>query len=190
MADQQARHAIRQLTGTMGQLGKVVAVATEEHEERLARELQEQAQNAIIETTAKLFDRAAAYTNLITLGGYAAGFAIWSATRTQLPARANVVFAMVFGFSLAVFVFFEVYKTVVTSLAFMRNRRLVDSSLPPRQFLDRLKAAELKEARTALSLMRVWQLALICAALPALAAIGLLFYNYVAITVGWAAWPT
>jgi hypothetical protein len=37
--------------------------------------------------------------------------------------------------------------------------------------------------------MRVWKLALTCAAVPALAAIGLLFYNYVAVRVGWPAWP-
>ena len=42
---------------------------------------------------------------------------------------------------------------------------------------------------TTLGLMQVWQFALVLTALPALLAIGLLFYNYAAIVTGWAFWP-
>src|SRR5436190_19873537 len=54
-----------------------------------ANELAAAYRNTVIEIQSKLFDRAAAYSNLIMLGGYAGAFTIWANTKAQLSPKSE-----------------------------------------------------------------------------------------------------
>ena len=49
----------------------------------------ERVRHILIDIQTKVFDRAAAYTNLIMFGGYVGGFAIWNFTRDMLGTSAQ-----------------------------------------------------------------------------------------------------
>src|SRR5688572_20847673 len=73
----------------------------------------------IIETQIKIitasYDKAAAYTNLIVVAGYAAFFGLWTLTKPYLPRELALWAALLMLLSAATFVVFEVYKMNVTS---------------------------------------------------------------------------
>jgi hypothetical protein len=145
--------------------------------------------DATIEIQGKLFDRAAAYTNLILVGGYAGTFAIWSATRPQLPPKANIAVACALGFSLAAFVFFEVYKGIRIACNFLKGRNLLaklDLSDDP---LRDIKEYARREQKLSISFLPTWIGALVLAVGGALVAFGLLGYNFMAVLFEWPMWP-
>src|SRR5258707_10744657 len=99
-----------------------------------ANELAAAYRNTVIEIQSKLFDRAAAYSNLIMLGGYAGAFTIWANTKSQLSPKSNVVIAALLGVSLAVFVFYQVFKMAGHLWHFDKVRRLLSDNLTVPEF--------------------------------------------------------
>lgn len=147
-----------------------------------AEEAANKTREAIIELQSAVFDRAAAYTNLITLGGYAGGFTLWAYTRDQLGPTATIAVALLFGISLATFVFFEVYKMVVTQQSTIKQVRLATEALPPDEFLRRLVVLQQEARRTLLTtLLRIWTVVMFICVGTGLLAVGTLFYNFFAI---------
>jgi hypothetical protein len=156
------------------------------------RRFRERLKEMLVEVNTKAFDQASAYTNLVTLAGYAGGFAIWSATRSELTRTINISFALALGFSLAVFVFFEVYKMIDAAYDFHRTRSLIHdagSSMSSKDFEARRKEFDRVGGIRSMRLQRIWSVVLIPTAAPALFGICLLFYNYLALLIGWPWWP-
>ena len=81
-------------------LARAVGAAAEKEAARQARE-------ATIEIQAAAYDRAAAYSNLILLGGYAGAFALWAYTRDLLTPKATILIALLLAISLATFIFLK-----------------------------------------------------------------------------------
>lgn len=153
-------------------------------------EAAKKAREAMIEIVTRTFDRATAYTNLIMLGGYAGAFTIWSFTRGDLPKTARILVAVLLGISLCAFVFFETFKMVFTAKTFMRQRGLLVRGLPPDQFLRELAQFRISSDTSVLKvIMPIWRVVMIVTVGAALIAIGLLFYNFLAILVGLPLWP-
>jgi hypothetical protein len=153
------------------------------------QEQADKAKDCIIEIQSKLFDKAVAYSNLIMLGGYAGAFAIWSYTKPQLPERANIIVAFLLGISLAVFIFFEVFKMATNARHFLRVTNDLKTATTPKDFLDKWKFIEVDEAKASLIATRVWALNLIICVGTALGATVILFYNFFAFLVGLRLWP-
>lgn len=152
-------------------------------------EAAEKAKERIIEIQSKLFDRAAAYSKLIVLGGYAGAFTVWANTKSQLTLRANVFIATFLGLSLAVFIFFEVYKMFSNAMYFRRTSEMLAKATSPMDFLSKWKAAEDNNARDRLIHYKAWMICLFICIADALAALGILFYNFFALLIGWPLWP-
>jgi hypothetical protein len=145
---------------------------------------------AMIEIVTRTFDRASAYTNLIMLGGYAGAFAIWSFTREYLPKTATILVALLLGVSLCTFILFEVFKMFFSTKTFMRQRELLVHQLPPQQFLQELSQFRTSADTLVLKVvMPIWRVAMVISVGTALGAIAILFYNFLAILIGWPLWP-
>jgi len=62
-----------------------------------------------------VYEKANAYTNLITVAGYAGFFALWQLTKENLTRTQSLVSALLMVVSITIFVIFEIYKAHYTS---------------------------------------------------------------------------
>jgi hypothetical protein len=93
------------------------------------------------EIQGKMADKAAAYTNLILIGGYAGIFTIWSNMKATLPLKASVLVAGSVMASLSAFIGFEIYKMIFTAVRFLKNRHFLVNPGPPDQLAKRLQSS-------------------------------------------------
>jgi branched-subunit amino acid ABC-type transport system permease component len=136
-----------------------------------------------------VFDKAAAYTNLVMIGGYAGAFTIWSSTKAHLTPRATVATALLLGASLTIFIFFEIYKMFVRVSYSRQITNLIVSAASPKIFLEQNSLIERGSYRTNLLFARVWRVCLTASLLTAVPAIMLLFYNFFTFLFGLPGWP-
>lgn len=130
-----------------------------------------------------LYDKAAAYTNLIMIAGYAGFFGIWQMAKDHLGASQVLWSALLMLASVSVFVAFEVYKIITTARQQMaRSEELYDER--NHADVDRLlaKLNELAEAthKWAPRFAKVWLFVLVSAIGTAVTATGILAYALIA----------
>jgi hypothetical protein len=144
----------------------------------------------VVEIQSELFDKASAYSNLIMVGGYAGTFTVWANTRSQLPAKANILIALLLGVSLAVFVCYQVYKMATHVRHFRRVRVLLRDGLPLNEFFEKYNELD-REARklTLQSGVMVSTLWFVLCVAPAVLALADLFYNFAASLIDLPMWP-
>jgi len=111
-----------------------------------------------------LYDKTIAYTNLLLAAGYAGVFGVWSFTRPYLTKRQSLSVASLVLASLTIFVFFEIWKGVVTGVATGRRAKAIfgddDQEAPEAEvFIDRLRQFEVANTKDALRLSKIWPLA-------------------------------
>ena len=164
--------------------------AQQDAQSKALAEQQEKVQKFLLDVYTKTFEKAQAYVTVIILAGYAGAFAIWSATRAALPLKTNIVIALSLGVSLVVFIIWEVSAMIFRAINFQKFRPLILKKLPPEKFFEELKIIQDKEAIANVRLMRAWSIVLGISVCTALFAIGVLFYNFMAVLVGLSFWPT
>jgi hypothetical protein len=108
-----------------------------------------------------LYDKAVAYTNLLIAAGFAGYFGTWSLVRQFLTKRQALLAALLVLFSLAFFVFFEIWKGVVTGVATQRRARVLfdedgHEETDPERFIAKLREFENANTLDALRLSKVW----------------------------------
>ena len=136
----------------------------------------------VIDIHSKAFDRAAAYTNLIMLGGYAAGFAIWNFTRDHLTAKASAWVAILLLLSVTTFVLFEIYKMVINAKFSTNIAKILRQQKPIADQMADIQEYERKVSSDGLLIfMRVWVVVLVFSVSTALIAAMILIWNFVAI---------
>jgi hypothetical protein len=162
----------------------------QEQVQKALQEQQEKIQKALIEASSKAFEKAQAYTNVIIIAGYAGAFSLWSSTKAQLPNKANVIIALLLGFSMLVFVLHEIYGMIQRSIHFHKISPLINMQLPSDDFIKEFEKLRSAEAKAELNNNPIWIASLLGTIPTALAAIALLFYSYFAILVGWPLWPS
>ena len=91
-----------------------------EHEKRI---------EAVVRIMAALYDKAAAYTNLVVIAGYAAFFAVWANIKGLLPKREMMYAALFMTISLICFVLWETAKMVMTTVQLNSLRRAESTRL-------------------------------------------------------------
>lgn len=193
-------HETRRILGQHGSvIEKLAAAAAEQHQRQLVAEAariqkeseaaQRKAVDALSEIQGKMIDRAAAYANLMMIGGYAGIFTIWSSTRAALPIKASISIASAITFSLVIFISFEIYKMILTAVRALRNRKILTEAVPIQEFLERLEKLKQEEARRPVGYMRMWMTALVLCISSALVALGLLGYNFAAVLLNLPMWP-
>lgn len=153
-------------------------------------EAAEKAKDRLVEINSRLYDRATAYTNLILVGGYAGAFTIWNFTRKELPSKATIACALLLSISLAVFVFFEVYKMVSGTIRFNKISAILRTATSSRDFVGKYVQLDKEAAETNLLNTRIWAVCLTACVLTALIPILDLIYNFFAILIGLPMWPS
>jgi len=98
--------------------------------------------------------------------------------------------ALLLGFSLCVFIAFEIYKMAKSIIHYNEVRLLLSESLPLPDFFSKFSAIQKRNATKLLQ--RGTTSAAIClvvCAISAAAALAILFYNFLAALIGWCHWP-
>ena len=129
-----------------------------------------------------LYEKAATYTNLILVVGYAGFFGLWSLTRLYLSKPQALLAASLMLLSLAIFVFFEVYKGAITSMATQRrSKTLFDGSSKPdaQTFIENIQHLEAENLKDSLRLSRVWPWTFEAAVIFGFAGIAVLLFSLV-----------
>jgi hypothetical protein len=147
----------------MDPIVKAIERKFQELETRLATvEIQTDTKDAIentIKVSSAVYDKAAAYTNLIVVAGYASFFGLWSLTKPYLSPRWALIAALLMGLSMAVFVFFEIAKMIVaTNVSVRASKALLDfeENSTAREVGKRLKEFTASNNHCTLWLARWW----------------------------------
>lgn len=152
--------------------------------------LAERFKDTMIDAQSKLYDKSTAYSNLIMVGGYAGAFTIWGNTTDDLTRHANILVATTIGFSLLVFILYQVYKMATHILHFNKIRYIISDNRTLAEFFREWNALEKQQANYTLR-NDTWASAIclvICVG-TALTGVFTLFYNFLAIMFDWPKWP-
>jgi hypothetical protein len=137
----------------------------------------EQFFNAYLKYLKTVFDIASGYTRIVLGLGYAAFFAIWSATRGHMGKRQVIWSALLILCSLVFYVLFEVSQMLFNAWVFKGTRKRLELALEKLQ--SELKAHELAVAKASVKLYGFWCAAVVLTLVPAIGAIGILLYSFV-----------
>jgi len=150
--------------------------------EKEQKELGERIIEVQIKVISTLYDKSIAYTNIIVVAGYAAFFALWSLTRPYLS-RSHALWAALFMLvSAATFVFFEVYKMILTTWSLSTRYTTFSDRVkgrPANEVLAELEKLDSEGRKKALRLLPIWKVCLFITVATALAAVGTLTYSFV-----------
>jgi hypothetical protein len=128
------------------------------------------------------YDKAAAYTNLIFIGGYAGFFGLWQLTKDHL-AKAQVLWAALFMLmSIITFVLFEVWKMYYSSRGLLGLGRIMsdpENQKSIKNLLAEIEKHSAEERKRVIWFGRVWHVALIVALFTGLAAAAILCWAFV-----------
>ncbi|NGM86069.1 hypothetical protein G5B35_01980 [Parapusillimonas sp. SGNA-6] len=133
------------------------------------------------------YDKAIAYNNAVIVAGYAAFFAIWSATKPALTHWISIATALLMVTSATIFIGYEIFKMVQSSRSLLSLRGIVndvEARKSPSIFQSRMEAFEGSCRRQSLRYMKVWAVVLVVTVSTAVTAIGLLVYSYICALVG------
>lgn len=159
-------------------------------EDEQQQALADQYRDTVADIQSRLFDKAVTYSNLIMAAGYAGGFTIWGNIKEQLPACANIWIALLLGISLSIFVFYQVWKMASHVLHFLSVREILRDNLSLGQFFKKYNEFQKKTERSSFrSSILYGSICFVLCVLPALGALGLLFYNLTATVAVWPMWP-
>ena len=154
-------------------LQDVLADAAKRDQSRMAADIAD----TQIKVVTATFDKAAAYANIMLVGGYAGYFGLWQLTREYLSKPQALWSALLVLVSLVTFVLFEVVKMVVVSKSIQRQAAILNSPTT-RSDLQKL-TKELNELQAiqehgSTQFMRFWALTVGVAVSTALAGAGVL----------------
>lgn len=138
--------------------------------------------DAIVRFYASMFDKAAAYTNLLVGLGYGGAFATWSATKSYLSPRQTLASGLALFFSLFCFIAWQVFFMLRTAWDLKRLQVLVNASIAE---FPKVKAAEeLREANLKYRLRLLYFLVLILTVVPGFGGGLILMYAFVRRRIG------
>lgn len=133
-----------------------------------------------IQIISAAYDRAAAYTNLVILAGYAGTFTLWSFTKDFLPENTAITIALMMGISLFSFCGWEVYKMIYTSGHLRKQAEILLRGLSPEQLDKALNDAQAESNKKHVELYKHWIIILIIAIPTGFGGALLMFYNFIA----------
>jgi hypothetical protein len=159
-------------------LQEALQAAAKREEERVAAEILD-TQIKIVTAT---FNQAAAYTNLILLGGYAGFFGLWQLTKDYLSRDQALWSALLVLISLLFFILFEVIKMVLITKVTLKKARVLQSPgamSTPTRALASLKDLESSFEHSMGPFMRFWGATVFICLVTAITAAGILAYAFV-----------
>jgi hypothetical protein len=132
--------------------------------------------DAKIKVASAMYDKAAAYTNLIILAGYAAFFTVWSTMKARMSNTEMLIAAFCVTFSLVFFVFFEVARMVVSAKSLTGLAKVLKA--PRQEFDQKLAEQETAAQRLNISFIKVWIVIMVLTVVPGLVAAAVLLWSF------------
>lgn len=145
--------------------------------ERALKEEHDRKVETMIKVLSTLYDKSAAYTNIIMAAGYAGFFTVWSNMKAYMSPAEMRVSAICMLVSLLVFVLWEVTKMILTSRNLHRLLEVLQSPQP--EFDAKLKKQQHDERTFNIGFLRAWRIVLVSAIAPALLASATLIYSFI-----------
>lgn len=179
--DNPLERTLNNLVDKHNRLAKVVENSVQAQQRLLAKQSAQGFQDLLIRTTAETYRGASAYTQLVTIGGYAVFFAIWNGLQKSLPAWSVVLSAMFIGLSATGFVFYEVFKAAWVANHLRRNRETIERlgkpeiAGDPNRLTEELERYKLDVDRADVVNSRTWVWAFWPTTIFGLAGVGVLF---------------
>ena len=175
--------------GTKLQLSNRIAAALKAERDKFDDKTNE-ALHLFGETQVKMiadsYEKAAAYTNLVIVAGYAGMFALWQFTKDHLSRDQTIGVAILLLVSIAIFVLYEMYK------AYFTNRQLRDyaavfqdpkNTASADTLISTLKALDVEKRRITIRAYSIWILAFLTTSLTGFGAALILAYAFIRLVV-------
>lgn len=154
------------------------------------RQVADQFKQELIDIQSKLYDKTAAYNNIILVVGYAGVITFWSYAKSELNLRINILTVLLLGFSLLIFILYEIYKIGSYIRHYNNVRILISDLLPAPELLKRINEIKSGHEKTILTLdTRIAAIVLVLSGSTLLLSLGILYYNFCAILLGLPLWP-
>ncbi len=142
--------------------------AAEEHEKRL---------EATTRVLSALYDRAATYTNIVIIGGYAVAFTIWTTMKPGLSKRELIWSGLLFLFSALSFIMWECSVMIYNSENLRKFAKALEAK--PADFDAALKNAYALEANRNIRIRRFWFASLLLTIVPGAAGAAVLIGSFI-----------
>jgi hypothetical protein len=136
-------------------------------QQRLEQEQRERHIEFLTDLLSAVYDKGATYIALVTGAGYVGFFAIWGWVQPYLARWEVLTTALLLGFSLLVFIVWQIYAMMLMGLQQHRFAKAIGTA--PEKFDAAVKSHEDAEAKTRVRLAWLWPLVLGLSALPGLA---------------------
>lgn len=139
-------------------------------------------QEAEIKLISSLYDKAAAYTNVFVIGGYAAFWGLWATTKAYISPGQALLCALLMLISIAAFVFFEVYKQqrigsqLGTRIAILQDPEALRN---PASYADALKRYSKAQEADNVTFFKTWNITSNVSIATALASVALLGGSFI-----------
>jgi hypothetical protein len=143
--------------------------------------------NEFIQQQNQLFQKAEAYSKTIILLGYAGLFALWGFVKDHLSHRAIMWTALLVGFSLIVYIAWEIVAMAQRALVHHRFNKAIsahpaDLAKAINDFDQQTRAIEMRS-------VAIWRVILVLTVVPGFVGAFILLYNVFADLTGLSAWP-
>ena len=135
-----------------------------------------------IRVVAGSFEKAAAYTNIIVLAGYAAFFGLWQLTKPLLSPKLALLAALLMSISAITFVVFEIYKTWASSRSILRlDQILLDPGKANnlQVLLQAFRDHADKERREHLVQIQIWYVAFLISVITGIGGAAILMFLFI-----------
>lgn len=160
----------------MQELVKQLAQKAQEQQKKELQAAHDKRIEDLIKILSALYDKAAAYANLIMAAGYAAFFAVWANMKSFMSPTQMRVSAIAMTVSLVVFVAWELTKMIRT--AFNLRKQLELTKVDQQQFVPKLLEYQKEERAFNVRFLSSWSYVLVAAIVPALIAVAVLLYAF------------
>jgi hypothetical protein len=158
------------------------------HQEEVRRKdferLERQKVDAVINFASAVFDKAAAYENIIIAAGYVAFFSVWAATAEHLTRTAVLWSGGLISISLIAYVMWHVLQMSVRLKTQPAFGKIVQDNPAPDEFLRRWQEVETQQNKDSIIMLRVWPYFFLTSLVTGLAGGVLLAYNSLAVVTG------
>lgn len=170
-------------------MADTIAKIAAQHQKSIQEKYRDELVDILIKVYGGIFERSAAYINVIIIAGYASFFTIWSFTRESITEKASLTVALMMSFSVFFFASWEVFKMILGAKDIHKAVFLTSKKLPPEVFLKELESIQLDVQRKQMRLSRAWMIILMLTVPTAFGAGLILMYNFLAKLLGLPLWP-
>jgi hypothetical protein len=176
----QLEQHLKDSAGNLQRVAQQVEKNTVDIQGMLMRDQARQQLDATIKVVTAQYSNARAYANVVIIAGYAAFFAIWGASRNDIPVQATRWALLLMVFSATVFVLYEVVKMIWISSIILRQ----SNALSAQDGVKRIQMLAESEHTEMKVFGKVWIFALVATLVPGVTAIGMLAVNMLLVLLG------